>query len=203
MVVVAAAASSLQFFFDFDFLVFFGHTAISVAAGISLRCGARKLNARRRASLRPCGGPSRANRGETLGDPVCVNSDEFWRAPWGRRKAVLPGVLGFEHLVDPFSIGRVANVARRQGDVIVDANPESPRESRFSLSVCGLVDVFVEFNAEWKSGAGIVVAVGYGSGTSGIELNSSISSASEIRPNPSCHAASRVLLGSPYHTSQS
>ena len=195
---VVAAASSLHFF-DFDFLVFFGHAAISVAAGISLRCGARKLNARRRASLRPSGGPSRANRGETLGDPVCVKSDEFWRAPCGRGKAVLPGVLGFEHLVDPFSIGRVANVASRQGDVLVVANPESPRESRFSLSVCGLVDVFVEFNTDRNSGAGIVDVAGYGSGTSGSELNSSISSASEIPPNPSCHAASGVLLGSPYH----
>ena len=163
-------------------------------------CGVMKLSARRRASLRSSGGgASRANRGETLGDPVSVNSDEFWRAPCGRRKAVLPGVLGFEHLVDPFSIGRVAKVARRQGDVLVGADPEAPRESRFSLNVCGLVDVFVEFNTERKSGAGIVVVVGYGSGTSGIELNSSISSASEIPPNPSCHTASRVLLGSPYH----
>ena len=103
-----------------------------------------------------------------------------------KQKAVLPGVLGFEHLVDPFSIGLVANVARRQGGVLGVANQESPRESRFSLSVCGLVDVFVEFSTDRKSGAGIVVAFGYGSGTSGIELNSSIRSASEISPNPSC-----------------
>ena len=143
MVVVAAAASSLHFFFDFDFRVFFGHAGISVTPGVPLRCGAMKLSARRRASLRSTGGASRANRGETLGDPVCVNTDEFWRAPWGRRKAVLPGVLGFEHLVDPFSIRLVANVARWQGDVLVVANPESPRESGCSLSVCCLVDVFV------------------------------------------------------------
>ena len=127
--VVEAAASSLHFFFDFDFLVFFGHTAISVAAGISLRCGVMKLSARRRASLRPSGVGSTANRGETLGDPVCVNSDEFWRAPCGKGKAVLLGVLGFEHLVDPFTNGLVANVARRQGDVLVGADPETPRES--------------------------------------------------------------------------
>ena len=200
--VVVAAASSLHFFFDFDFLVFFGHAGISVAPGVPLSEGAMKLSARRRASLRPSGGPSRANRGETLGDPVCVNSDEFWRAPCGRRKAVLPGVFGFEHLVDPFSIGLVANMARRQGDVLVVPDPESPLESRFSLRVCGLDDVVVEFKTDMKSGAGIVVVVGYRSGTSGSELNSSISSASEIPPNPSCHAASRVLLGSPYHMRQ-
>ena len=94
---------------------------------------------------------------------------------------MLPGVVGFEHLVDPFSIGRVVNVAKSQGTVLLVANPESPRESVFSLSVCGLVDVFVEFNVERKSGAGIVVAFGYGSGTSGIEFNSSISSAA-VRP---------------------
>ena len=70
------------------------------------------------------------------------------------------------------------------------------------MSVCGLVDVLIEFNAERKSGAGIVFAVGYGSGTCGIELNSSISSAAVISPNPCCHAASRVLLGSAYHMRQ-
>ena len=162
-------ASSLHFLFDFDFLVFFGHGGISVAPAVPCDAGpvsfgarlkpflgpsvgAMKFSARRRASLRPSGGPSRANRGETLGDPVSVNSDEFWRAPWGRGKAVLPGVLGFEHFVEPFSIGLVANVARWQGDVLVGANPESPRESRFSLSVWGLVDVIVEFNAHKKSG---------------------------------------------------
>ena len=117
----------------------------------------------------------------------------------GEREGRAPWRDGFEHLVDPFSIGLVANVARRQGDVLVSVDPESPRESRFSLSVCGLVDVFVEFKAEMKSGAGIVVAVGYGSGTSGIELSSSISWAAEIPPNPSFHAASSVLLASAYH----
>ena len=178
VVAASAVASSLYFLFYFDFLVYFGHAGMSVAPGVPLSCGAMKLCARRRASLRPSGGSSRANRDETLGDPVCVNSDEFWRASLGTRKAVLPRVFGFEHLLDPFSIGRVVNMARRQGDVLVVANPESPRESRFSLILCGLVDVLVEFNAERKSGAGIVVAVGYGSGTSGIELNSSIISAS-------------------------
>ena len=108
---VVAVASSLHFLFDFDFLVFFGHAGISVASGVSLRCGAMKLSARRRASLSPRAGASRANRVETLGEPVCVNSDELGMASLGKRKAVLPGVLGFEHLVDPFSIGRVVNVA--------------------------------------------------------------------------------------------
>ena len=93
-------------------------------------------------------------------------------------------------------------VAKRQGDVLVVADPESTRESRFSLSVCAVVDVLVEFNTDRKSEAVIVVAFGYGSGTSGCELNSSISSASEIPPNASCHAASRVLLGSAYHRRQ-
>ena len=67
MVVVAASAvaSSLHFFFDFDFLVFFGHAGISVAPGVPFSCGAMNLSARRRASLRTSGGPSRANRGET------------------------------------------------------------------------------------------------------------------------------------------
>ena len=116
---------------------------------------------------------------------------------------MLPAVFGFEHLVDRFSIGLVANMARRQGDVLLVANPESPRESRFRLCVRGLVDVFVEFIADRKCGAGIVVSIGYGSGTSGIELNSSISSASVLSRNPSCHAASRVLLDSPYHRRQS
>ena len=120
-----------------------------------------------------------------LGDPIGVNCDEFGSAPLGKRKAVLPGVLGFEHLVDSFCIGLVANVSRRLGDVLVVAYPESASESRFSLSVCGLVDVLVEFNAEKKSGAGIVVAVGYGSGTSGIELHSSIRS---VPPRGCCCA---------------
>ena len=72
MVIVAASAvaGSLHFLFDFDFLVFFGHAALSVAPGVHLSCGAMKLSARRRASLRANGGGSRANRGETLGDPV-------------------------------------------------------------------------------------------------------------------------------------
>ena len=123
-----------------------------------------------------------------------VNRDEFGRPTWRTGKAVLLGALGFEHLVDPCSMGRLVNVASRYGDVLVVANPESPREYRFSLSVCGLVDILIEFDTEWESGAGIVVAIGYGSGTSGIVFSSSISSASEIPPNLSCLAPSRVLL---------
>ena len=63
---------------------------------------------------------------------------------------MLPSVLGFGHLVDPFSIGRGVNVARWQEDVLLVANPESPRESRFSLSICGLVEALGEFNADRK-----------------------------------------------------
>ena len=88
-----------------------------------------------------------ANPGLTLGDPVGVNLDEFCRAPCGKRKAELPGVLGFVHLLEPFSIGFVANVAMRQGDVVVVANPKSPSYSRCSLSVSSLVDVLGEINA--------------------------------------------------------
>ena len=112
VVAASAVAGSMDFFFDFDFLAFFAHAGISLGPGVPLSCGAMKLSHRRRASLRPNAGASTANRGETLVDPVCVNSDEIWRAPCGRGKAVLPGVLGFEHLVEPFSIGRVVNVAR-------------------------------------------------------------------------------------------
>ena len=64
---------------------------------------------------------------------------------------MLPGVFGFEHLVDPLSIALLSNVARLQGDLLFVANPESPRESWFSLSVSGLIDLLVEFNAERKS----------------------------------------------------
>ena len=81
-VVVAAwpVASSLNSFFDFDFLVFFGHAGIfhatgvpfdagPVAFGVRLKAflgpnvGAMKLNARRRATLRASDDASRANRG--------------------------------------------------------------------------------------------------------------------------------------------
>ena len=78
---------------------------------------------------------------------------------------MLPGVLGFEHLVDPFSIGLVANVARWQGVVLIVANPESSRESRFSLSVCGRDVILVELNAEWESWAGKFIPVGYWGGS--------------------------------------
>ena len=83
MVVVAesSVASSLHFFFDFDFLVFFGHTCISVAQVVPLSRDALKMSARRRASLRPSGGGSSANRAEVLGDAGVVNRDEFERAP--------------------------------------------------------------------------------------------------------------------------
>ena len=63
VVAASVVASSFHFFFDFDFLVIFGHACISVSHGVHLRCGAKKLSARRRASLRPSGGASRANRG--------------------------------------------------------------------------------------------------------------------------------------------
>ena len=93
-------ASSLHLFFDLDFLDFFGHAGIFDAIGVPFDAGpvafgaclkaflgpsvgAMKLNARRRASLRSSGGASRANRGETLDEPVCVNSDELGRAPGG------------------------------------------------------------------------------------------------------------------------
>ena len=55
-------------------------------------------------------------------------------------------------------------------------------ESMFSLSVCGLFEIVIEFDAEWESTAGIVVAIGYGSRTSVIAFSSSIRSASEIPP---------------------
>ena len=167
MLVVAASAvvaSSVHFFFDFDFLVFFGHAGIYVAPGVPLSGGAMKFTAPRRASLRPRGVGSRANRCETLADPVGVNRVDLGMATLGKGKAMLLGHLCVENPVDPFSIGRVVHVAILYGDVLIVANPESPRESRFSLSFCGLVDKFIEFDTEWDFGEGIVVAIGYGSG---------------------------------------
>ena len=104
----------MHFFFEFDFLVFFGHGGISAAAGVALSGGARKLSARRSASLRPSAGdPSLANCGETLADPVRVNRDELGRATWGKGQALLHGALCFDHLGDSFCVGPVANLASR------------------------------------------------------------------------------------------
>ena len=130
VVVVTAAGTSLDFFY---FSVFFGQAVTfdsgPVAFGVGLvaflgpSVDGMKVSARRRAILCRNGGESRMNRVETHGDPVGVNRDEFGRASWGKGKAVLPGLLGLIHLVDPFCIGRVAKVARRLGGVLVGANP--------------------------------------------------------------------------------
>ena len=78
VVAVSAVASSLHFFFDLDFLVFFGHAGIFDATGVSFDAGpvafgarfkaffgpsvgAMKLIARRRASLRSSGVRSTAS----------------------------------------------------------------------------------------------------------------------------------------------
>ena len=116
----AAVGISLVFF---DFGVFFGGSVTfdagpvtSLAGLVAFLCpslGTRKFTARPTDSLRPSGGDSRTNRLQTLGDPFGVNRAEFGRASWGSVKAVLSGVLGLKHLVDPFSIGRGAKVARR------------------------------------------------------------------------------------------
>ena len=70
------------------------------------------------------------------------------------------------------------------------------------MSVCGLIDVLVEVNADRKSGAGIVVAVGYGSGTSGIDLNRSISSAAEISPEFLLPCRLEGVVGLVFHRRQ-
>ena len=107
LLVKAAVVISLDFF---DF-VFFGHALPSVAIGVPLSGFAIKLSALRTARLRPSSGASSANRSETLADAVGVNRAELGRGPCRRGKAVFHGELGLKHLVDPFGIGRVVNVA--------------------------------------------------------------------------------------------
>ena len=137
---VMTAATSLDF--DLDFLVF-GRPLVSVVSPLPwaidflVRGCAMKLNARQTASLQPIGGGARSNRAEALGDAVGVDCDEFGRGPCGSGKAV----LCCKHLEDSFCIGRVTNLASRYGDVLLVANPESARESGFSLSGGALVDI--------------------------------------------------------------
>ena len=170
--------------------------------------------------MRPTGVGCRANRAEAVGDTIGLNCDEFGRAAWRSWKAVLVEVLGCKHLLDSFYIRRVVNVARLYGDILLVAARESAKgfgfslsagglgdilvevnaegESGFSLSVCGLVDILTEDNPEWESWAQIGIAVENGCGSARSECSSPINSASVISPNPSCHAASSVVLCSPY-----
>ena len=112
-------ATSLDFFFVLDFLVFFRRALVSLVSALAwaidflVRGGALKLNALRTASWLASGGGARPNRAEALGDAVCVNCDQFESGPWRSGSAVLEGVLFCKHLVDYFCIGRVANVASR------------------------------------------------------------------------------------------
>ena len=67
------------------------------------------------------------------------------------------------------------------------------------MSVCGLADILFEVNPEWESWARFLIGLLNWGGSSGSESRRSKSSASEIRLNPNCNAASRGLLCSPYH----
>ena len=58
-------------------------------------------------------GGSRVVSFVTDGDSFGVNCDELGSGPWTSVKAVVPVVLGCKHLLDPFRIDRVANVASR------------------------------------------------------------------------------------------
>ena len=148
--------------------------------------------------MRPTGVGCRANRAEAVGDTIGLNCDEFGRAAWRSWKAVLVEVLGCKHLLDSFYIRRVVNVARLYGDILLVAARESAKGFGFSLSAGGLGDILVEVNAEGESGAEIGIAVENGCGSARSECSSPINSASVISPNPSCHAASSVVLCSPY-----
>ena len=64
---VCAGGELRDFFFDFEFLVFFVHGGISVAAGANLSVFSMKLSADRREILRSSGGGAfRANGVETV-----------------------------------------------------------------------------------------------------------------------------------------
>ena len=118
LLVSAAVGTSLNFFFDFAFLGFFWRALTFVAIDFPISRCAMRFNGRRTASLLPIGGGSRTNRAETFGDPVGVNRADLRRGPSRRGKALLPGVVGLKHVVDPFSIGRICKEASRLGDVL-------------------------------------------------------------------------------------